>query len=121
MTLPPGLARSAYELKYLGLFWDLYLPRGPLSSDMSRRYLCGSWSSVARDLYLDDVALRKALLAMCLGTVGRHEGRRWMAEEGLKAYVAALSETTAALNDPERRNSVAILASSRALGLYEVL
>lgn len=118
--LPRGLARSAYEVKYFGLFWDLYLPRGQALGEYYLQHSVGSWTNIARDLDGTDDALHEALTAMSLTSLGHRHGERHLKEEGLKHYIAALSEVKAGLNDPARRMSDALLIASRALGLYEV-
>ncbi|KAM0281233.1 hypothetical protein ACHAQH_003664 [Verticillium albo-atrum] len=121
VSLHPNLARSAYEVKYLDLFWRVYLPSGKPFTPYASGYSIGGWTAVARDLFSTDGALRKALLAMCLGTLGREGGDQWMVREALRSYTQALGEMTSGLRSPEKRNSDAFLVASRLMGLYEIL
>lgn len=120
ITSPNGLARSAYEVKYLGLFWELYLPEGRLLSDYYLRHSVGSWTNVARDLHGTEPALDQALLAMSLASLGHRNGETDLMEAGLKHYVSALGEMKGALSTRARRKSDALLIATRMLGLYEV-
>ncbi|KAF6801033.1 hypothetical protein CSOJ01_12035 [Colletotrichum sojae] len=121
VALPHSLARSAYEEKYLGLFWNVWFPAGQLSADLAPRYPVSSWISSARDLYRHDSALRRTLLAMCLSTLGRREERPELMADGFKLYVQALSDVNASLRHPKRFRSDAVMVASRGLGLYELL
>ncbi|RXG50452.1 hypothetical protein VDGE_04829 [Verticillium dahliae] len=121
VSLHPDLARSAYEVKYLDLFWRAYLPSGKAFTPYASGYSIGGWTAVARDLFHTDGALRKALLAMCLGTLGRNGGEPWMVKEGLRSYTLALGQMTIGLRSPEKRSSDAFLVASRLMGLYEIL
>ncbi|EEY23486.1 conserved hypothetical protein [Verticillium alfalfae VaMs.102] len=121
VSLHPDLARSAYEVKYLDLFWRAYLPSGKAFTPYASGYSIGGWTAVARDLFHTDGALRKALLAMCLGTLGREGGEPWMVREGLRSYTQALGEMTIGLRSPEKRSSDAFLVASRLMGLYETI
>ncbi|KAM0327486.1 hypothetical protein ACHAQA_005774 [Verticillium albo-atrum] len=120
VSLHSSLARSAYEVKYLDLFWQIYLPSGQAFTPYASGYSIGGWTAVARDLFHTDDALRKSLLAMCLGTLGREGGEQWMIREGLRSYTQALGEMTSGLRSPEKRKSDAFLIASRLMGLYEV-
>ncbi|RNJ54870.1 hypothetical protein D7B24_009335 [Verticillium nonalfalfae] len=120
VSLHPDLARSAYEVKYLDLFWRAYLPSGKAFTPYASGYSIGGWTAVSRDLFHTDSALRKALLAMCLGTLGREGGEPWMVREGLRSYTQALGEMTIGLRSPEKRSSDAFLVASRLMGLYEL-
>ncbi|EGY23391.1 C6 zinc finger domain-containing protein [Verticillium dahliae VdLs.17] len=120
VSLHPDLARSAYEVKYLDLFWRAYLPSGKAFTPYASGYSIGGWTAVARDLFHTDGALRKALLAMCLGTLGRNGGEPWMVKEGLRSYTLALGQMTIGLRSPEKRSSDAFLVASRLMGLYEL-
>lgn len=120
ITLPDELARTAYEDKYIGLYWEAYLPNGrALPADQTRLVL-GSWSSATRDLYAADDTLRKSVLAMSFATLSKREGEKWMSEKSLKYYIEALQETAVALKIPSKAKSDELLSATRLFSLYEV-
>ena len=121
VTSSHALSRTAYEVKYMDLFWDLYLPQGRLLSDYYLQHSVGSWTRAARDLYTTEPALQQALLAMSLSSLGHRNGEKDLMEAGLKHYVAALGEISAGLRHRDRRKSDALLIATRTLGLYEVM
>ncbi|KAM0629561.1 hypothetical protein ACHAPW_006792 [Verticillium nonalfalfae] len=92
VSLHPDLARSAYEVKYLDLFWRAYLPSGKAFTPYASGYSIGGWTAVSRDLFHTDSALRKALLAMCLGTLGREGGEPWMILYGGDDHAKKISQ-----------------------------
>lgn len=120
IALPDSLARSAYEDKYLGMFWESYLPGSRALSAESVRSTLGGWTNTIQDLYLTENVLRKALLAISLGTVGRRYGEKWMTEQALVLYVAALQDMSTALTVPSKAKGDALLTASKLFSLYEV-
>jgi hypothetical protein len=120
VTLPISLARSAYEEKYIGLFWDIYLPNGQEFTKLSLRYPVGTWVHAAQALYQSDPALHKVLLALCFGTISWRKDQVWMAQESLRFYVSSLRDLNAGLRNPTRRKSDALMLATRMLSLYEV-
>lgn len=121
VTLRPTLTATAYQEKYLEMFWTLIHPPGEASeSSVLRAYAAGAWTSVARDLYHDRPAVRMALLAHCLATVGRSEDKRWLILESLKFYSVALSRVRSDLLHASRWRDDAVVVASRALASYEV-
>ncbi|KAH6689696.1 hypothetical protein F5X68DRAFT_254157 [Plectosphaerella plurivora] len=121
ITMPSSLSRSAYEEKYLGMFWDIYLPEGTASVQTLGRYSFVTWIPIVLDLHTKDPALNKALLALCLGTIGSRRNITWMSEESLKLYAGAVSDMNLGLKNKSRRTSDALLLTTRTLGLYELI
>jgi hypothetical protein len=120
VTLPDALARSAYEGRYLELFWSSYLPNGrALSSDAIQDTL-GGWTNTIQALYPTNEILRKTILAMAMTSTGKHDGKGSMIEEGVKLYVSALQDMSGALKKPSGANSDAILTTAKLFSLYEV-
>lgn len=113
------LTRAAYEMRYLESFWETYLP---LNKDMDRHvtYVNPSWADVANALYPTDGALRAALLALGMATLGHRDGQQWMMKEGLNGYDRSLRQMSKQLRKPQGWRSDALLAASKVLGLYEV-
>ena len=121
IALPNELARSAYEQKYLGMYWEVYLPNGrtfPCADEV--RHTLGGWTTPILELYQTEDVLKKSVLALCLSTVGRRDGQDWVAEEGLKLHVGALKEMTIAMRDPSRTRGDALFCAAKMFSLYEV-
>ncbi|KAK4208330.1 c6 zinc finger domain protein [Rhypophila decipiens] len=122
VALPDDLARAAYEVRYLELFWDAYMPlKSNLGGVEHVTYVNPPWADAANDLYPADEALRTALLALGLRTIGRRDGHQWMVNEGLGAYVRSLRHVSKQLRQAQGWKSDALLATSKVLGLYELL
>ncbi|KAH8670100.1 hypothetical protein BGZ60DRAFT_375305 [Tricladium varicosporioides] len=123
VLLPAALSHSAYEDKYIGLYWDTYLPSRQLLSRCkdSDRICLGGWTTTVQDLYVTSPVLRKALLALCLSTISRRDGQQWMAEEGLKFYVSALQGMSGALKVPANAKNDALLLANKLFSLYEAM
>jgi len=119
VTLPDHLARAAYDVRYFELFWGAYMPmKGNLQEHIT--YINPSWTDAANELYSANEALRTALLALGLGTIGRRDGQRWMIKEGRVAYVRSLGHMSRQLRGAQEWKSDSLLAASKVLGLYEV-
>lgn len=115
ITLPGSLSRTASEEKYISLYWDSFLPK------CQDRSASREWTRSSQSLFRTEPALRSAILAVSLGTLGEKENCRWMREEGLKAYGRALLEETVALSSPSRVKSDAVLLATKFMNTYEML
>lgn len=121
IVLPPSLVRSAREDKYIGLFWDSYIPdRRRFLGTLARYSYANSWVPAMRSLQQNDLALHKIMIALCVGTLGRESREEWMQQESSKLYLGALQEMNVALRTPSRRKSDAVLLATRVFGLYDV-
>lgn len=109
-----ALTRTAYETRYLDLFWSVYFPRGGGSSEVA-----GSASTLHR-LYRDDNALRLALLANSLAVIGMRDGVEWMMKESFRTYGESLKELKAGLLSSSRAKEDPMLAAVRWLSMFEV-
>ncbi|RDW81730.1 Zn(II)2Cys6 transcription factor [Aspergillus mulundensis] len=119
VALLPGLARSAYQARYMDLFWRIYLPNGEALSVEVTQIALGKWIDAILDLNGSEPALRKALLAMSLATVGKQENNRYLKEEGRRLYTSSLQGMAVALKDPRRATSDAILTAVRLSSFFE--
>lgn len=115
VVLPGSLSRTAYEEKYVSLYWDLFLPK------CRDRTASREWTRSSQSLFRTDPALRSAILAVSLGMLGEREDCQWKREEGLKAYGRALLEETTALRSPSRVKSDAVLLATKFMTTYEML
>lgn len=127
VALPTALSRSAYKTKYLGIFWDIWLP-GYSAPDVSLATE-GSVSTMnwiidiyRQNIYHQSPLLERAVMALCLGTLGKRLGDRDMTEEGMKAYSAALGKMSTVLKHTKSETppNDAMVAATRCLSLYEV-
>ncbi|EXJ89137.1 hypothetical protein A1O3_02201 [Capronia epimyces CBS 606.96] len=123
VTLPDLLALSAYEQKYLAVFWDMYLPGQRQFPHHITRYTGGGWTNALPRLFGLSPPVRKALLAMCLTAAGQTEGRTWEKQEGLRSYMSSLKDMSTALACPGRADSnvITLCVASRLSSLYEAL
>ncbi|PTU23858.1 hypothetical protein P175DRAFT_0527312 [Aspergillus ochraceoroseus IBT 24754] len=119
VALLPSLARSAYQTKYLDLFWNLYLPNGVALSPEVTQPTLGGWIGTIQEIYSTEEVLRKALLAMSLAAVGKHDGSQFLKEEGMELYAGALQGMAVALKNPKRALSDGMLTAIRIFSLYE--
>ncbi|KAL5001591.1 hypothetical protein BDV10DRAFT_182156 [Aspergillus recurvatus] len=119
VALPSELARSAYQARYMDLFWRIYLPNGKALSLELTQVALGKWIDAIHDLHGSENALRKALLAMSLSAVGKQEDDRHLKKEGRRLYTSSLKSLAVALKDAKRVNSDAILTAVRLLSFYE--
>lgn len=87
--MPRELARTAYQTKYIDLFWRLYLPNGQPSPTM-RKATAGGWVDAVQDLYISESVLKKTILALSVSGVGRQDNDRSLREEGSKLYASSL-------------------------------
>jgi hypothetical protein len=119
-VLPDTLARSAYENRYIGIFWTTYLPNGQVPSANELQSTLLRWTNTIQVLYQTNSTLKKAFLALCLASSGRLEGQEWMCKYGLRLYNSALHDMAMALKRPPNTKLDSILATAKLLGLYEV-
>ncbi|KAL4902563.1 hypothetical protein BDW74DRAFT_180668 [Aspergillus multicolor] len=119
VALLPRLARSAYQARYIELFWRIYLPNGKALSIEVTQIALGKWIDAIHDLHDSEPALKKALLAMSLATVGKQENNRYLKEEGRRLYTSSLQSMAVALKDPRRATSDATWTAVRLSSFFE--
>ncbi|KAL4878812.1 hypothetical protein BJY04DRAFT_195122 [Aspergillus karnatakaensis] len=119
VALPNSLAHSAYQAKYMDLFWRLYLPNGQALTVELTQVALGGWVDAIIDLHTSDNVLRKALVAMSVSAVGKMEDSRLLREEGRKLYTGSLQSLASALKDPRRATSDATLTAIRLSSFWE--
>jgi hypothetical protein len=114
------LAQPEQERRCVNVFWEAYFPCGqPIPSSASRSYTC-SWTDTAQKLYADDDALRHALWANCLLTIGRHHGTLWMLKEAQELYGRALAGVRRQLGTPGGARRDSLIATVKLLSMFEV-
>ncbi|KAK3986946.1 hypothetical protein QBC44DRAFT_130383 [Cladorrhinum sp. PSN332] len=127
ITLPDSLVKSAYKANCLGVFWDIYLPGYSDPAVSSARDGCISTVTWIIDIeslnmYSQNPFLERAVMAVCLGALGRRQGDRGMIEESMKAYSAAVRGMSILLmnTNSARPPDDAMVATTRCLSLFEV-
>lgn len=122
VALPDAFARSAYHEKYLGLFWQSYLPAGKAFSADSSKYVSGLWMNEIHSMARQDhqSPVRRILLAISLTSIGRRDNTPWMIENGIQLYGSSLATLAQQLKDPVALADNNNYVASRLLSLYEV-
>lgn len=123
ITLAEPLARSAYQERYLGLFWDFYLPNGRSFPVESAQFNTGFWMNELHRLFhrREETAIRRILLAISLSSVGRRDQKPWMVENGIKLYGSCLNTLAEQIKQNIPQVDSNALATSRLLSVYELL
>jgi hypothetical protein len=120
VALLMSLARTAYQTKYMDLWWQLYLPNGQRLSKVVASNAMGGWLDAVHEMNFREPVLEKALVAMSVTAVGKQEGDPFLKEEGRRLYGKALQSMTVAMKDPKRATSDSILTVVRLFSFYEV-
>lgn len=123
ITLTETLTRSAYHEKYLGMFWDKYLPNGRAFPPEAIHYTSGIWMNELQRLFRTEknqFALKKILLALALANASQQSHDQWMTEEALGLYGTSLATLAKQLDKENGMISENSFAASKLLSLYEV-
>ena len=120
LTHTAGLVSSAYEERYLAVFWDAYLPHGRYISSDVMGYTRGGWTNALPTLAQKSPIIRKILLAMCLRIAGHEWNQQRERDESLRYFVSSLSDMSSALARPSGVDHLALSLSSRLYSLHEV-
>lgn len=120
ITLPFSLTQTAYNSRYIDLFWSAYLPGGQLFNDKAASLSHGGWVTVAQDLYPSDRSLQLAMHSVALRGVGTLNDDRSLMKQGSEVYTQCLREFNKALCDPERLRLDGVLCTARLMSLFEV-
>lgn len=123
-VLPDALALSAFEESHLAEFWQAYLPGADgdevLATTGTQLLGVRHWIKAVQQLYVSDVSLKKALLAMSLSTLGKATGQNWMIEEGLRQQIGAVSLMKKALKASSLTQRESIMGTARLISLFVV-
>ncbi|KAJ5591624.1 uncharacterized protein N7459_001993 [Penicillium hispanicum] len=116
-----SLWRSASQMNMVGTFWATFLPNSQPFSLRAARFANGGWTNVAQEIYQDDTLVRHALMANCLGLVGRQDGHAWMVQEGMRIYGLTLNRVGMLLKQPDKVHSKTIVLVPMMLSLFELM
>ncbi|KFA75916.1 hypothetical protein S40288_05852 [Stachybotrys chartarum IBT 40288] len=124
-VLPDALALSAFEESHLAEFWQAYLPGADgdevLAATGTQLLGVRHWIKAVQQLYVSDVSLKKALLAMSLSTLGKATRQNWMIEEGLRQQIGAVSLMKKALKASSLTQKESIMGTARLISLFVIL
>lgn len=83
--------------------------------------LVNQFSNLLASLSTQEKALRQTIFAVGLVTLGKGSNDQVVLRKGRMLYGKALKELGVSLQAPERRAIEALLATTRLMGLYEIL
>ncbi|KAI0103240.1 hypothetical protein GGR51DRAFT_525152 [Nemania sp. FL0031] len=112
ITLPSGLAQTAYIEKYISIFLTKYFPAGRAPT---ADFLGSSrdWIEIAHGLHTSDEATQLSLLSLGLFAAGEPQ-------HAIQSYGRALSKLRTALRLPSSAQNDSTLATCQLLGLIEI-
>lgn len=120
IALKDSLARTARDARFLGLFWETYLPNGQRFSPEALRYSPGGWTNTVIELHDTEPALHYAIKALAYGAAATNEGGLQLRLKATQMHSRALVEMRKAMDDPNHYQSDAILAAVRLFQFFEV-
>ncbi|KAF4958985.1 hypothetical protein FSARC_10888 [Fusarium sarcochroum] len=120
VTLAWSLTQTAYNSRYIDLFWTDYLPGGRAFNIDASRLSNGAWVTIAMDLYPTDKSLQLAMQGVALRGLGARDGDESLNKKGFEAYTKCLREFNSALRDPNRLRQDSLLCTARLLALFEM-
>ncbi|KAF2642176.1 hypothetical protein P280DRAFT_424988, partial [Massarina eburnea CBS 473.64] len=116
-----SLATSAHTSNIVELFFNMWNPDNDNASDQMATHHVDGFENMMSSLYVQDEALRLALLAIGTGLLGKKKNDENLVRQGRILYGRGLKEMGNALTDPRRAHSEAILAVPRINGLFEMV
>lgn len=84
------------------------------------QYAAGTWITVAQTMSVQQSTVRKAFLAVCLGTIAQKNNETWLRNEAMKLYAQIVEDLRLKLGRPSTWHSDGLLVAARALAAYEV-
>ncbi|KAF2624933.1 hypothetical protein BU25DRAFT_450350, partial [Macroventuria anomochaeta] len=117
-VIPPSLAQTAFSAKGMEAVFDLF----PAYQDAGGALqLVNPFSKLLATLSLREEALRQTIFAVGLVTLGKRSNDQVVLRKGRMLYGKALQELGVSLQNPNRPTIEALLATTRLMGLYEIL
>lgn len=114
-----SLNDGAFEHKYAGFFWSVYLPSGRAVSRSASQLSTAGWTSVAQSLFQSSEMVRLAIGALGFRTAGYLTGEECTANHGAYLYGEALRHLSLALQSPDSGDGNSLIATCRLLTLSE--
>lgn len=117
-ALSPTLAQTAFSAKSMEVVLDLF----PMHKSSGRALqLADGFSDILATMSMREEALRQTIFAVGLVMLGKGSNDQSIIRKGRVLYGKALQELGLAVQDPQRRTIEALLATTRLMGLYEIL
>ncbi|KAJ5933647.1 hypothetical protein N7454_005976 [Penicillium verhagenii] len=116
-----SLFQYADQEKYVGFFWDAYLPGSKSFTPEAGHYTAIEWTNVAQSLTGDLLAVRLAIVANSLCMLGIRHREHKMTLQGHRVYGLALGEMQRALKRPNRLDMNGSLIAAWLIGLFTLL
>lgn len=116
--MPASLARSAFSAKSMEAVFNMFPAYEDARGSAS---LTDEFSHILAEMSTQEEALRQTILAVGVVTLGKSSNNQTVIRQGQTLYGKALQEMGMALRCPERRQSNALLATTRLFGLYEII
>lgn len=120
VAISDSLALTAREQKYLGIFWNDYLPNGREFSDQACMLSTGSWTRAVNRLHGSEPILDKAMMALSASVLGAQNNDPQLKLKGLQTYCSATADMLHAVQHRRHSRSDGVLAAVRLLEFYEV-
>ena len=120
IALKDSFARTARDARFIGLFWETYLPNGRRFSPEALRYSPGGWTNTVIELHDTEPVLHYAIKALAYGAAATNEGGLQLRLKATQMHSRALVEMRKAMDDPSHYKSDAILAAARLFQYFEV-
>lgn len=120
ITLSLSLTQTAYNARYMDLFWSHYLPCGETFPAQAMGLGNGGWINIALDLFPTDTTLQLAMQSVVLRGMGVRSADQALLRQGSTAYSRCLQDFNTALCDTHRRRTDGILCTVKLLSLFEV-
>lgn len=115
--IPDSLAQSAFNAKGMEAAFELF----PVQKNGDASAFNSQFSTLLPTLSVGDEALRQMVFAVGLVTLGKGSNDQMVLRKGRMMYGKALQELGASLQNPRKQTIEALLATTRLMGLYEIL
>ncbi|KAJ4985744.1 C6 zinc finger domain protein [Stagonosporopsis vannaccii] len=116
-TIPESFAQSAFNAKGMEAAFELFPVQGS-GGALSTKI---QFSTLLPALTMGDEALRQMVFAVGLVTLGKGSNNEVILRKGRTMYGKALHELGSSLQNPRKQTIEALLATTRLMGLYEIL
>ncbi|KAJ8113456.1 hypothetical protein OPT61_g4417 [Boeremia exigua] len=117
-VIPQSLAQTAFSAKGMEATFALFPSQQGVRNVLN---LQKQFSTLLPALSMQDEALRQMIFAVGLVTLGKGSNDQVVLRKGQVMYGKALQELGLSLQSPEKRAIEALLATTRLMGLYEIL
>ncbi len=121
-SLSSNLTLTALTTLHTSLFYSVFLPRTPFTTQTSLTSFRNSsnWTHFIPELVNNDLSLQLAFLALSSSRIGHDSHDENLLASSQNLYGKALREMQRALSDPKRRNTEEVILACSTLGLYEI-